>query len=103
MVVLPLSSHDVPLRCVQVSMSAPKPYVRPTLVAPDDARQRIVLKGCRHPCVEVMDGTSYIKNDVHLERGSSSLQIVTGPNMGGKSTYIRSVGISLLLAQAGRP
>ena len=96
-----LAELDVLLCFAHVSMTAPEPYVRPKLVPPQDPRQRIVLRGCRHPCVERMEGVGYIKNDVCLRRGAANLQVVTGPNMGGKSTYIRSVGVNVLLAQVG--
>ena len=84
-----------------VALGAPEPYVRPKLVAPEDGAQRIVFEGLRHPCVERMEGVSFIKNGVSLVGGESTLQVVTGPNMGGKSTYIRSVGVAVLLAQIG--
>jgi len=96
-----LAELDVLLCFAHVSMTAPEPYVRPKLVPPQDARQRIVLRGCRHPCVERMEEVSFIKNDTELVSGESSLQVVTGPNMGGKSTYIRAVGVNVLLAQVG--
>mmetsp|Transcript_6647 Transcript_6647/g.14556 ORF Transcript_6647/g.14556 Transcript_6647/m.14556 type:complete len:517 (+) Transcript_6647:33-1583(+) len=62
----------------------------------------IDLRGARHPCVELMDGVQqFIANDYDLIRGKSTFQIVTGPNMGGKSTYIRAVGCIVVLAQIG--
>jgi len=97
-----IAELDVLLCFAHVSVSAPEPYVRPKLVPPEDALQRIVLRGCRHPCVERMESVdAFIKNDIELVRGESSMQIVTGPNMGGKSTYIRSAGVNVLLAQVG--
>ena len=96
-----IAELDVLLCFAAVALSAPEPYVRPKLVAPEDGAQRIVFEGLRHPCVERMEGVSFIKNGVSLVGGESTLQVVTGPNMGGKSTYIRSVGVAVLLAQIG--
>ena len=96
-----IAELDVLLCFAAVALGAPEPYVRPKLVAPEDGAQRIVFEGLRHPCVERMEGVSFIKNGVSLVGGESTFQVVTGPNMGGKSTYIRSVGVAVLLAQIG--
>jgi DNA mismatch repair protein MSH2 len=59
------------------------------------------LKGARHPCVELQEGVDFIPNDISLVFGKSNFLLVTGPNMGGKSTYIRAVGAIITMAQIG--
>ncbi|KAJ2836276.1 MSH2 protein [Coemansia sp. 'formosensis'] len=88
---------DVILSFAEASASAPTPYVRPTLRPDGDLR----LVAARHPCLEVQDGVSFIANDVSMVSGESEFVIITGPNMGGKSTYIRQIGVIALMAQVG--
>ncbi|XP_014219551.1 DNA mismatch repair protein Msh2 [Copidosoma floridanum] len=74
------------------------PYIRPKMLPSDD--QELCLVQVRHPCLENQEGINYIANDVVFDKESRFL-IVTGPNMGGKSTYIRSIGVSALMAHIG--
>jgi len=76
------------------------PYVRPTMTDVEDGGQ-IELLGARHPCVEVQENVDFIPNDYVLTKGQSNFQIITGPNMGGKSTYIRGCGCIIAMAQIG--
>ena len=73
-------------------------YCRPKLNN-DDV---ISISGGRHPVVErSLSGGSFIPNDTFLSNKDSQLIILTGPNMSGKSTYLRQVAIIVLLAQVG--
>lgn len=69
-----------------------------------DPNAPLDLKRCRHLLVEVRSlellGTDYIPNNVFMSR-DENCQIITGPNMGGKSTYIRSVALAVLMNQIG--
>jgi DNA mismatch repair protein MutS len=65
-----------------------------------DSQRELQLRGLRHPVVERNIDGRYIPNDVDMDQ-SRHMSILTGPNCGGKSTYIRSVGIAVLLNQIG--
>ena len=73
-------------------------YVRPTVDTSDD----IIIKDGRHPVVELMlGGAPFVPNDTHLDCGDYRSAIITGPNMAGKSTYMRQVALIVLMAQIG--
>ncbi len=73
-------------------------YVRPTV---DDGSE-ITLRDSRHPVVEcILEPGSFVPNDVSLDMKGKRLWLVTGPNMAGKSTLMRQVALTVVLAQAG--
>ena len=94
-----LAHLDVIISFAHVSVHAPTAYTRPKIHPRGTGST--VLKEARHPCMEMQDDISFITNDVSLVRGESEFLIITGPNMGGKSTYIRQIGVIALLAQTG--
>jgi DNA mismatch repair protein MutS len=71
--------------------------VRPRIVA----GPVLHLRGSRHPVVEAVQSTPFVPNDVTLDATAEQILVVTGPNMGGKSTYLRQVALAVVLAQMG--
>jgi len=72
-------------------------YVRPEL---NDDNKIIISQG-RHPVVERNPDISFVPNDTYLSNDDTQLIVLTGPNMSGKSTYLRQVALIVLLAQMG--
>lgn len=73
-------------------------YCMPTV----DSSGTLDIKGGRHPVIEKMLGTgAFVENDTYLDKDENRLSIITGPNMAGKSTYMRQVAIITLMAQVG--
>jgi DNA mismatch repair protein MutS len=89
---------EVDVFAALAEVAARNGYVRPTL----DQGSTISIKGGRHPVVErVLDYGSYVPNDVYLSNDDAPIMVLTGPNMAGKSTFIRQVAIITLMAQIG--
>ncbi|UCH87072.1 MAG: DNA mismatch repair protein MutS [Dehalococcoidia bacterium] len=84
--------------CALAEVAARYGYVRPEVTHDDE----IVIRDGRHPVVErMLPQATFVPNDTHLSNQDSQIIILTGPNMAGKSTYIRQVALIVLLAQIG--
>lgn len=72
-------------------------YSRPEVNNDDE----IIIKNGRHPVVEKMFAEQFVPNDCYLNQSDQRFIIITGPNMSGKSTYMRQVALIVLMAQVG--
>lgn len=80
------------------NVAADNRYVRPDV----NLSTVIRLKDSRHPVVEaLLNDTPFVPNDVYLDSAGERVAIITGPNMAGKSTYMRQVALIVLMAQMG--
>ncbi|MBQ6998092.1 MAG: DNA mismatch repair protein MutS [Oscillospiraceae bacterium] len=84
--------------CALASVAVQRGYCRPEITLDNEIR---IVDG-RHPVVEVMLKDSlFVPNDTQLGAGDQQVAIITGPNMAGKSTYMRQVALIVLMAQIG--
>ena len=73
-------------------------YVKPDI----DEGTAITIRGGRHPVVEqVLEEGHFVANDTAIDQGKNQLLIITGPNMAGKSTYLRQTALIVIMAQMG--
>ncbi|XP_067950413.1 DNA mismatch repair protein Msh2-like [Watersipora subatra] len=89
---------DVIVSFAVASVTAPTPYTRPTVLPRGSGKTEMLEM--RHAILEQID-VDVIPNDCIFNKDNSQFHIITGPNMGGKSTYIRSVAMTVLLTQIG--
>jgi DNA mismatch repair protein MutS len=78
-------------------VAAESEFTRPKL----NANGEISMRGCRHPILERAMRGGFVPNDVHLDGRGNRFLILTGPNMAGKSTYMRQIALAVILAQMG--
>jgi DNA mismatch repair protein MutS len=89
---------EVDVYCALAEAAARYGYVRPEVHEGDE----IWIKDGRHPVVERMLGEGqFVPNDTHLSSDEAQIIVLTGPNMAGKSTYLRQVALIVLMAQVG--
>ena len=89
-------------------IAAARNYVRPEFTESEVTKQgprgALLVAGGRHPVVEKLleeRGEQFVPNDLYLDGESQFLLVITGPNMGGKSTYLRQAALISILAQMG--
>lgn len=87
---------DVFVSLAEVAKS--RKYCRPVMVGAD--KPMSVREG-RHPVVEAISKEKFVSNDTYLDEGENRTMIITGPNMAGKSTYMRQTAIIALMAHIG--
>lgn len=81
------------------AVSVRNDYTRPTITA----NGRLYLKDSRHPVVEALltGSAPFVPNDLEMDPNQNRVSIITGPNMAGKSTYMRQVAVIVIMAQIG--
>jgi DNA mismatch repair protein MutS len=72
-------------------------YIRPRITS----NRALVIHQGRHPVIAEMLGSEFVPNDIEMGNAAGDILVITGPNMSGKSTYIRQVALLVLMAQAG--
>jgi DNA mismatch repair protein MutS len=84
--------------CGLAQLAADENYTQPVI----DDSDKIDITDGRHPVLELsLTGASFVPNDTHMDREGRLISILTGPNMAGKSTWIRQTALIVLLAQIG--
>lgn len=88
---------EVDAVCSLATIAVRNRYVRPVL----SELAEICIEDGRHPVIEQISTERFIPNHTNVDREQNGIQIITGPNMGGKSTYLRQVALIVLMSQAG--
>ncbi|NLG12183.1 MAG: DNA mismatch repair protein MutS, partial [Elusimicrobia bacterium] len=92
-----VSVAEIDVLCSLAEVSEKNGYVKPEV----DEGFEIMIKGGRHPVVEKNVEEMFVSNDTLMDNTKNHFLIITGPNMAGKSTYIRQVALIVIMAQTG--
>ncbi len=88
---------ELDVLCSLAQCAAERGYVRPEFVD----RSVVDIEDGRHPVMEAILRTNFVPNDLHLREDDRRFVLLTGPNMGGKSTYLRQAALLTIMAQIG--
>ena len=94
---LPRAIAEIDVLAALAQCAAERGYVRPTFV--DESI--VAIEDGRHPVMEAVLHAKFVPNDLDLRAGEHRFVLLTGPNMGGKSTYLRQAGLLTIMAQIG--
>ncbi len=85
--------------CSLTSVARKNRYIRPVITG----KKSLMIRNGRHPVVEkfMKPGDEFVPNDVFLDPDTEQIWIITGPNMAGKSTFLRQIGLIVFMAQIG--
>lgn len=86
---------EIDVLCSFATSSEENNYVRPTIT-----ENELYIKNSRHPVVEKVINNEFVDNDIIMDKDTNIL-LITGPNMAGKSTYMRQMAITVIMAQMG--
>jgi len=89
---------ELDVLCNFAEVAVRQRYVRPEIAPPGEP---LAIEDGRHPVVERQKDVDFVPNDSDLDGEEAQIVLLTGPNMGGKSTYLRQVALIVVLAQAG--
>ena len=95
-----LALAEIDVLSALAHIAAQRSYCRPSF---DDSADLEIVAG-RHPVIEQLElgsGDRFVPNDLFLNSTTNAIMILTGPNMGGKSTYLRQAALTVIMAQAG--
>ena len=99
-----LALAEVDVLASLAHIAALRNYCRPTFVESSDNREIEIIEG-RHPVIEQQEMAGgcerFVPNDLYLNGTTHNIMLLTGPNMGGKSTYLRQTALMVILAQMG--
>jgi DNA mismatch repair protein MutS len=95
-----LALAEVDVLAALAHIAALRDYCRPSFVESAEGGELEIIAG-RHPVIEQQSGDRFVPNDLYLNRTTHPILLLTGPNMGGKSTYLRQTALIVIMAQMG--
>ena len=100
----PMLNNSLIIAKIDIATNLAKLAIDNNYIKPDISNSdKIIIKESRHPVIEELlpMGEDFIANDIYLDSSDKQIGIITGPNMSGKSTYLRQIGLIVIMSQMG--